>query len=229
MVLDFNLIPFSSPPGHFTQVVWNATTHVGLGLARKDSEDSHLVIVVANYAPAGNVLGKFKDNVSRPTSRKSGKNVTENTTEKNRPSSDILDDNVTANNLTWKNVTSKDVSAVPSVLIGDISVENVTVSDLTWKNVSSKDMSAQKSKGVTPKDISADNKTSKIISAKNITQDTISGKNVSTKTITSENETTKDLTTKTSSSKIVTRRDVRGLRMFHGRIAHMSSTPCPEK
>ncbi|KAL1456096.1 hypothetical protein WDU94_000849, partial [Cyamophila willieti] len=63
--------------GHFTQVVWKGTTEVGLGVARKDSDDSHLVVVVANYGPPGNILGRFRENVFPPTGWK--KNVTSST------------------------------------------------------------------------------------------------------------------------------------------------------
>eukprot|EP00434_Breviolum_minutum_P015864 symbB.v1.2.013978.t1/scaffold1001.1/size146904/9 len=43
--------------GHFTQVVWKGTTHVGMAL----SEDGRFC--VANYYPAGNVMGEFASNV----------------------------------------------------------------------------------------------------------------------------------------------------------------------
>eukprot|EP00435_Cladocopium_sp_Y103_P003093 s2756_g1.t1 len=43
--------------GHFTQVVWKGSTHVGMAL----SEDGRFC--VANYYPGGNVIGRFKDNV----------------------------------------------------------------------------------------------------------------------------------------------------------------------
>uniref|UniRef100_A0A8D8Q4Q0 Golgi-associated plant pathogenesis-related protein 1 n=2 Tax=Cacopsylla melanoneura TaxID=428564 RepID=A0A8D8Q4Q0_9HEMI len=66
-----------TPTGHFTQVVWKGTTEVGLGVARKDSDESHLVVVVANYAPPGNILGRFRENVFPPIEWK--KNVTSNT------------------------------------------------------------------------------------------------------------------------------------------------------
>lgn len=43
--------------GHFTQVVWKGSTHVGMAL----SEDGRFC--VANYFPGGNVMGLFKENV----------------------------------------------------------------------------------------------------------------------------------------------------------------------
>jgi uncharacterized protein YkwD len=39
-----------SPVGHFTQLVWRGTTHVGCGLAQCGGND----FLVCNYAPAGN-------------------------------------------------------------------------------------------------------------------------------------------------------------------------------
>ena len=50
---------FQSGTGHFTQVVWKGTEEVGFGVANKDST----YYVVANYYPAGNVLGEFSKNV----------------------------------------------------------------------------------------------------------------------------------------------------------------------
>jgi pathogenesis-related protein 1 len=41
--------------GHYTQMVWKNTTHVGIGVA-KCSDGG--IIIVANYDPAGNYLGE---------------------------------------------------------------------------------------------------------------------------------------------------------------------------
>ena len=49
--------------GHFTQMVWKDTKEVGFGKCRDKGGN---IYVVANYYPAGNVLGYFKYNVSRP-------------------------------------------------------------------------------------------------------------------------------------------------------------------
>ncbi|XP_049782642.1 uncharacterized protein LOC126184309 [Schistocerca cancellata] len=49
--------------GHFTQLVWASTTHVGLGKARSRSGK---VLVVAHYRPVGNVSGLFQQNVFPP-------------------------------------------------------------------------------------------------------------------------------------------------------------------
>merc|ERR1719171_1929540 len=52
---DFNNQGFGSGTGHFTQVVWAGSTHVGL--AQSGS------FVCANYWPAGNMMGDFEGNV----------------------------------------------------------------------------------------------------------------------------------------------------------------------
>ncbi|RUS83069.1 hypothetical protein EGW08_009155, partial [Elysia chlorotica] len=52
---------FSMNTGHFTQLVWKACTHLGIG--RSQSTSSGLFVYVANYSPAGNMLGAFQENV----------------------------------------------------------------------------------------------------------------------------------------------------------------------
>ena len=47
--------------GHFTQVVWLDTTH--LGCAKSYSEKSRTLYLVCNYDPPGNWLGDFKEKV----------------------------------------------------------------------------------------------------------------------------------------------------------------------
>ena len=54
---------WSNGTGHFTQIVWKETEEVGFG---KYKDQSGKTFVVANYYPAGNVLGFFKYNVLRP-------------------------------------------------------------------------------------------------------------------------------------------------------------------
>ncbi|XP_060074945.1 uncharacterized protein LOC132554644 isoform X2 [Ylistrum balloti] len=52
-----------SGTGHFTQVVWKGSDEIGVGKARtKDGK----ILVVANYRPAGNMLGAFQENVLPP-------------------------------------------------------------------------------------------------------------------------------------------------------------------
>ena len=48
--------------GHFTQMIWKDTKEVGFG---KWKDKSGQIYVVANYFPAGNFLGCFKENVLR--------------------------------------------------------------------------------------------------------------------------------------------------------------------
>jgi len=50
---------FSMQTGHFTQVVWRATTHVGCGTVNCNGMD----IWVCEYDPAGNVEGEYRQNV----------------------------------------------------------------------------------------------------------------------------------------------------------------------
>lgn len=54
---DFGAATFHEGTGHFTQVVWKGTTHVGMAC----SDDGRFC--VANYFPAGNVMGRFRQNV----------------------------------------------------------------------------------------------------------------------------------------------------------------------
>lgn len=49
--------------GHFTQVVWKSSKELGVGRAR--TQDGKW-LVVANYLPAGNFMGKYKENVMPP-------------------------------------------------------------------------------------------------------------------------------------------------------------------
>lgn len=59
----FGSEPSSSSSGHFTQVVWKRTQRLGIAKARSKSGK---IIVVANYDPAGNWIGQYKDNVPAP-------------------------------------------------------------------------------------------------------------------------------------------------------------------
>lgn len=49
--------------GHFTQVVWKGSEELGIG---KALDKKGKMIVVCNYRPAGNMMGRFADNVARP-------------------------------------------------------------------------------------------------------------------------------------------------------------------
>ena len=60
-VKDYNYARpgFSSQTGHFTQVVWRGSTALGCGMCQKGSQ----YIVVCQYSPAGNVQGRYPENV----------------------------------------------------------------------------------------------------------------------------------------------------------------------
>lgn len=58
--------PRNLSAGHFTQVVWKGSREIGVGKAR--SKDGK-ILVVANYRPAGNVIGRFSENVPAPSDR----------------------------------------------------------------------------------------------------------------------------------------------------------------
>lgn len=59
----FGREPSSLASGHFTQVIWEDSKEVGVGMAR--TKDGH-VYVVANYYPPGNVVGSFAKKVPPP-------------------------------------------------------------------------------------------------------------------------------------------------------------------
>lgn len=59
----FGREPSSLKSGHFTQVVWKESRE--LGVAQAKSKTGKL-IVVANYDPAGNMMGSFAPNVPPP-------------------------------------------------------------------------------------------------------------------------------------------------------------------
>lgn len=60
---------FSAETGHFTQVVWKASTKLGVGVACNTGGKGGQY-VVAQYNPAGNLTGEdnkhFRENVRRP-------------------------------------------------------------------------------------------------------------------------------------------------------------------
>jgi len=60
---DFSRPGFSSGTGHFTQLVWVDTTHMGAAKVTRGNRS----YVVANYSPPGNITnpGQFQKNVKR--------------------------------------------------------------------------------------------------------------------------------------------------------------------
>lgn len=51
--------------GHFSQMIWRASTELGVGVAKTKKGK---VLVVCNYSPRGNVVGQFCSNVLRCSS-----------------------------------------------------------------------------------------------------------------------------------------------------------------
>ncbi|XP_078685251.1 uncharacterized protein LOC144918387 [Branchiostoma floridae x Branchiostoma belcheri] len=58
---DFTKNGHQEGTAHFTQVVWKDSRELGLGMANDAAGN---IIVVVNYSPPGNIMGKFQDNVS---------------------------------------------------------------------------------------------------------------------------------------------------------------------
>ena len=65
---DFGSPGFNPRTGHYTQVVWKATTMVGCGYASTPTSKNNTFIsyVVCNYSPPGNYVNDFSGNVLRP-------------------------------------------------------------------------------------------------------------------------------------------------------------------
>jgi len=67
---DYRNPGFSPETGHFTQVVWKNSTQLGCGAARGvktlQGTQYNAFYVVCQYAPAGNVIGQFPENVMAP-------------------------------------------------------------------------------------------------------------------------------------------------------------------
>jgi len=61
---DYGREPRDTEAGHFTQLVWAKSLHLGVGLAKSSSSGKY--IVVMKYDPAGNYLGQYRNNVARP-------------------------------------------------------------------------------------------------------------------------------------------------------------------
>lgn len=59
---NFNDPKFDVSTGHFTQLVWNSSTQVGLGAAANNMA----LYIVANFFPTGNMQNRFRENVGLP-------------------------------------------------------------------------------------------------------------------------------------------------------------------
>ena len=46
---------------HFTQMVWRATTDIGVGVAKMDNSLEDKFVVVVHYYPAGKCIWRFMD------------------------------------------------------------------------------------------------------------------------------------------------------------------------
>lgn len=56
---DFAKGKFDFSTGHFTQLVWRGTRHLGCGVSTCNGGE----IWVCNYDPPGNMMGSFRENV----------------------------------------------------------------------------------------------------------------------------------------------------------------------
>ena len=61
---DYDKATFVSGTGHFTQLCWTASTKFGVGYAYNPTTKT--AVVSMNFDPPGNVMGRFKENVSAP-------------------------------------------------------------------------------------------------------------------------------------------------------------------
>lgn len=59
--------PMSKKTARFTQLVWNGSNQLGIGIAEKELTGKYCVFVVARYKPQGNINDKeqFKINVKK--------------------------------------------------------------------------------------------------------------------------------------------------------------------
>ncbi|KAH8413384.1 hypothetical protein KR009_010470, partial [Drosophila setifemur] len=57
---NWNNPSFQMSTGHFTQVVWKASTELGVGFARR----GNTIFIVCNYNPPGNYNNMYRENVA---------------------------------------------------------------------------------------------------------------------------------------------------------------------
>jgi len=60
---DFNFGDFSEVTGHFTQVVWAASSEIGCAYVSCNTRDTPGNFLMCEYQAAGNVIGEFSKNV----------------------------------------------------------------------------------------------------------------------------------------------------------------------
>ena len=59
---EFDKNKYNNLTGHFTQAIWKSTTELGCGFwADKRNKKNYYIVLL--YYPAGNILGKFSENV----------------------------------------------------------------------------------------------------------------------------------------------------------------------
>ena len=56
---------YCTDAGHFTQLVWKSSQQLGVGKAK--TTDGRQVFVVCVYFPAGNYVGRYRENVLPPS------------------------------------------------------------------------------------------------------------------------------------------------------------------
>lgn len=66
---DYGHPVFTNEASHFTNIMWDATRQLGVGIARSLSGNYY---VVASYQPPGNVVGSFEQNVRPPKPKNAG-------------------------------------------------------------------------------------------------------------------------------------------------------------
>uniref|UniRef100_A0AC34FRT7 SCP domain-containing protein n=1 Tax=Panagrolaimus sp. ES5 TaxID=591445 RepID=A0AC34FRT7_9BILA len=66
--VNFSNIERSSSCFHFTQIIWKSSKKIGIGISK--SSKTQMYYVVANFDPAGNMMGSFAENVPPPLKKK---------------------------------------------------------------------------------------------------------------------------------------------------------------
>jgi len=62
---NYNREPVDMETGHFTQLVWSTTTHLGVGVTQ--SPKTGKFYVVMKYSPPGNIIGRYRNHVPPPS------------------------------------------------------------------------------------------------------------------------------------------------------------------